>query len=62
MLTQECADGEEPTFTFKAAGTQLSWWVENLAAQLKSGQTQAVYCRAQGLDPKYFYALERQAP
>ncbi len=31
-----------------------AWWAEYLAAQRKSGQTQATYCRAQGLDPKYF--------
>lgn len=31
-----------------------AWWTEHLAAQRKSGQTQAAYCRAQGLDPKYF--------
>ena len=30
------------------------WWAEHLAAQRKSGQTQTAYCRAQGLDPKYF--------
>ncbi len=29
-------------------------WAEHLTAQRKSGQTQAAYCRAQGLDPKYF--------
>ena len=31
-----------------------AWWAEHVAAQRKSGQTQAAYCRAQGLDPKYF--------
>lgn len=31
-----------------------AWWAEHLAAQRKSGQTQAASCRAQGLDPKYF--------
>ena len=31
-----------------------AWWAEHLAAQRKSGQTQVAYCRAQGLDPKYF--------
>jgi hypothetical protein len=31
-----------------------AWWAEHLAAQRKSGQTQAAYCRAQGLDPKHF--------
>ncbi|MGC8519124.1 MAG: IS66 family insertion sequence element accessory protein TnpA [Steroidobacteraceae bacterium] len=31
-----------------------AWWVEDLAAQRRSGQTQSAYCRAQGLDPKYF--------
>ena len=29
-------------------------WAKHLAAQRKSGQSQAAYCRAQGLDPKYF--------
>ena len=31
-----------------------AWWAEHLAVQRKSDQTQAAYCRAQGLDPKYF--------
>ena len=31
-----------------------AWWAEHLAAQRKSGETQVAYCRAQGLDPKYF--------
>lgn len=31
-----------------------AWWAEHLAAQRKSGQSQVAYCRAQGLDPKYF--------
>lgn len=31
-----------------------AWWAEHLAAQRRSGGTQAAYCRAQGLDPKYF--------
>ena len=31
-----------------------AWWAEHLAAQRKSGQTQAPYCRARGLDSKYF--------
>lgn len=30
-----------------------AWWAEHLAAQRKSCQTQATYCRAQGLVPKY---------
>ena len=25
-----------------------AWWAEHLAAQRKSGQSQAAYCRAQG--------------
>lgn len=29
-------------------------WAEHVAAQRKSGQTQAAYCRAQGLEPRYF--------
>ena len=31
-----------------------AWWAEHPAAQCTSGQTQVAYCRAQGLDPKYF--------
>ncbi|MGH8256773.1 MAG: IS66 family insertion sequence element accessory protein TnpA [Steroidobacteraceae bacterium] len=31
-----------------------AWWAEHLAAQRKSGQTQVAYCRARGLDAKYF--------
>ena len=31
-----------------------AWWAERLAAQRRSGQTQAAYCRAQVLDPKHF--------
>lgn len=31
-----------------------AWWAGHLAAQGKSGQAQAAYCRARGLDPKYF--------
>ncbi|MGH8226844.1 MAG: IS66 family insertion sequence element accessory protein TnpA [Steroidobacteraceae bacterium] len=31
-----------------------AWWAEHLAAQRKSGQTQVAYCRARGLDRKYF--------
>ncbi len=31
-----------------------AWWAEQLAAERKSGQTQAAYWRAHGLDPKYF--------
>lgn len=31
-----------------------AWWAEHPAAQRRSGGTQAAYCRAQGLDPKYF--------
>jgi hypothetical protein len=31
-----------------------AWWAEHLAAQRKSGQTQVAYCRARGLDPRYF--------
>jgi hypothetical protein len=36
-----------------------AWWGEHLTAQRKSGQTQAAYCRAQGLDPKYFTLATR---
>lgn len=31
-----------------------AWWAEHLAAQGRSGQTQAAYSRARGLDPRYF--------
>jgi hypothetical protein len=31
-----------------------AWWSEHLQAQRHSGQTQAAYCRARGIDPKYF--------
>jgi hypothetical protein len=31
-----------------------AWWAEHLQAQRESGQTQVVYCRSRGLDPKYF--------
>ena len=31
-----------------------AWWAGHLAAQRGSGQNQATYCRARGLDPKYF--------
>ena len=31
-----------------------TWWRNHLRAQRESGQTQAAYCRAHGLDPRYF--------
>ena len=31
-----------------------AWWAEHLAAQRRSGETQAACCRAQVLDPKHF--------
>lgn len=34
-----------------------AWWTEHLTAQRKSRQTQAAYCRAQGLDPRHFFLL-----
>ena len=38
----------------RCRGDIRAWWAEHLAAQRKLGQTKAAYCRAQGLDPKYF--------
>jgi len=31
-----------------------AWWSEHLQAQRHSGETQAEYCRARGIDAKYF--------
>ena len=31
-----------------------AWWAAHLEAQRRSGQNQVAYCRAQGIDPKYF--------
>ena len=36
------------------------WWAEHLQAQRESGQTQVVYCRTRGLDPKYFTLWKRK--
>ncbi len=35
-------------------------WAEHLQAQRNSGQSQADYCRARGLDPKYFTLWKRK--
>jgi len=37
-----------------------TWWAEHLSAQRGSGQSQAAYCRARGLDPKYFTLWKRK--
>lgn len=37
-----------------------AWWSEHLRAQRHSGHTQAAYCRARGLDPKYYTLWERK--
>lgn len=37
-----------------------AWWAEHMAAQRSSGQNQAAYCRARGLDPKYFTLWKRK--
>lgn len=31
-----------------------AWWREHIHRQRSSGQSQAAYCRSQGLEPKYF--------
>ncbi len=36
------------------------WWAQHLAAQRSSGRNQAAYCRARGLDPKYFTLWKRK--
>jgi hypothetical protein len=38
-----------------------AWWSVHLQAQRTSGQTQAAYCRARGLDPKYFTLWKRKS-
>src|SRR5476651_2258488 len=37
-----------------------AWWSDHLQAQRDSGQTQVAYCRARGLDPKYFTLWKRK--
>jgi hypothetical protein len=37
-----------------------AWWSEHLRAQQHSGQTQVAYCRARGIDPKYFALWKRK--
>ena len=37
-----------------------AWWAEHLQTQQDSGQSQATYCRARGLDPKYFTLWKRK--
>jgi hypothetical protein len=39
-----------------------AWWSEHLQAQQHSGQTQVAYCRARGIDPKYFTLWKRKLP
>ena len=40
--------------------TARARWQLHLKAQQSSGQTQAAYCRAQGLNPKYFSLWKRK--
>ena len=52
------------------SGTRLSpsrrrediraWWAAHMKAQQHSGQSQVSYCRARGLDPKYFTLWKRK--
>jgi hypothetical protein len=37
-----------------------AWWAQDLQAQPHSGQSQATYCRARGLDPKYLTLWKRK--
>jgi hypothetical protein len=37
-----------------------AWWSEHLQAQRHSGETQVEYCRARGIDPKYFTLWKRK--
>ncbi len=37
-----------------------TWWSQHLQSRRTSGQTQAAYCRARGLDPKYFILWKRK--
>lgn len=52
------------------SGTRLSpsrrrediraWWAAHVKSQRDSGQSQVAYCRARGLDPKYFTLWKRR--
>ena len=37
-----------------------AWWAAHVKAQRDSGQSQVAYCRARGLDPKYFTLWKRR--
>src|SRR5271156_668456 len=37
-----------------------AWWAAHMKAQHDSGQSQVAYCRARGLDPKYFTLWKRK--
>lgn len=37
-----------------------AWWAAHVKAQRVSGQSQVDYCRARGLDPKYFTLWKRK--
>ncbi len=37
-----------------------AWWAAHMNAQQDSGQSQVAYCRARGLDPKYFTLWKRK--
>lgn len=37
-----------------------AWWAEHLTVQRSCGKSQAEYCRARGLDPKYFTLWKRK--
>ncbi len=37
-----------------------TWWSEHLVSQVSSGQSQVDYCRARGLDQKYFTLWKRK--
>ncbi|HWJ18629.1 MAG TPA: hypothetical protein VNR65_07880 [Geobacterales bacterium] len=37
-----------------------AWWAAHMKAQQDSGQSQVAYCRARGLDPKYFTLWKRK--
>ena len=37
-----------------------AWWAAHMKEQQDSGQSQVAYCRAKGLDPKYFTLWKRK--
>ena len=37
-----------------------AWWAAHMKAHQDSGQSQVAYCRARGLDPKYFTLWKRK--